>query len=82
VRILVADNSQADRQIYKRMLSQYQADIVGSGTSALDLFDTNNYDVILLDCNLEGIINTHKNLGTRRVSGAFDSKNAFCHIFV
>eukprot|EP00026_Physarum_polycephalum_P000596 Phypoly_transcript_00597.p1 GENE.Phypoly_transcript_00597~~Phypoly_transcript_00597.p1 ORF type:complete len:1275 (+),score=264.33 Phypoly_transcript_00597:342-3827(+) len=53
VRILVADNSQADRQIYKRMLSQYQADIVGSGTSALDLFDTNNYDVILLDCNLE-----------------------------
>ena len=56
VRILVADNSQADRQIYKRMLSQYQADIVSSGTSALDLFDTNNYDVILLDCNLEGIL--------------------------
>lgn len=55
IRILVADNSQNDRQIYKRMLSQYQADIVGSGTGALDLFDTNNYDVILLDCNLEGI---------------------------
>jgi CheY-like chemotaxis protein len=60
VRILVADNSHADRQIYKRMLSQYQADIVGSGTSALDLFDTNNYDVILLDCNLEGILDIHE----------------------
>lgn len=35
------------------MLSQYQADIVASGSSALDLFDTNNYEVILLDCNLE-----------------------------
>jgi CheY-like chemotaxis protein/HPt (histidine-containing phosphotransfer) domain-containing protein len=26
---------------------------VASGTDTLDLFDTNNYDVILLDCNLE-----------------------------
>lgn len=54
LRILVADASQADRQIYKKMLNQYQADIVSSGTGALDMFDTNNYDVILLDCNLEG----------------------------
>ena len=56
VRILVADNSQADRKIYERMLSQYQTDTVGSGSAALDLFDTNTYDVILLDCNLEGIL--------------------------
>lgn len=54
VRILVADNSSNDRHIYTKMLAQYQADIVGSGIGALDLFDTNNYDVILLDCNLEG----------------------------
>lgn len=53
VRILLANGSISERNIYKRILAQYDADILKSGQEVLDNFSSNSYDVILLHNNLE-----------------------------
>eukprot|EP01113_Clastostelium_recurvatum_P024275 TRINITY_DN2899_c0_g1_i3.p1 TRINITY_DN2899_c0_g1~~TRINITY_DN2899_c0_g1_i3.p1 ORF type:complete len:2412 (-),score=767.99 TRINITY_DN2899_c0_g1_i3:29-7264(-) len=53
VRVLVADASSADRTIYQKLLNQCDATIVARGEDALEEYDNNSFDVIVLDTNIE-----------------------------
>ena len=57
IRILITDDDKNLRKILKTELSEdgFGVDEAGSGTTALDLLQKNDYDVLLLDLNMPGL---------------------------
>jgi len=56
-RILVADDNETNRTIISKMLSQvgHKVDLVTNGEEALDMLEANQYDLMILDCNMPEI---------------------------
>jgi two-component system, sensor histidine kinase RpfC len=53
-RVLVADDNEANRQVFGRILEKggHSARLVNDGEQALDAFETERYDVVFLDRNM------------------------------
>ncbi|MGB7815222.1 MAG: ATP-binding protein [Methylotenera sp.] len=56
-RILVADDNETNRTIISKMLEQvgHKVDLVMNGEQALDMLEVNQYDLMILDCNMPEI---------------------------
>jgi two-component system, sensor histidine kinase RpfC len=56
-RILVADDNDTNRTIISKMLEQvgHKVDLVANGEQALDMLEANQYDLMILDCNMPEI---------------------------
>jgi two-component system, sensor histidine kinase RpfC len=56
-RILVADDNDTNRTIISKMLEQvgHKIDLVANGEQALDMLEINQYDLMILDCNMPEI---------------------------
>lgn len=53
-RVLVADDNETNRTIISKMLTHvgHQVDMVTNGEQALDMLEINQYDLMILDCNM------------------------------
>ena len=57
LRVLVVDDEEGKRQGMRRVLerSSYQVDLAENGEEAIELLETNSYDLALIDLKMPGI---------------------------
>lgn len=58
--VLIADDQEMNLLLLKMILTRWkcQFDMATSGTAALELFQRNNYDFVLLDLHMPGLMGT------------------------
>ena len=72
VTILVVEDNDVSRKLSVEILLQrgYQVDTAASGVEALDLFSSNRYDIVLMDCQMPEMDGYDTATAIRRTEGS------------
>lgn len=69
-RVLLAEDNMMNRKLAELGLRSYESDVANDGQEAVELYDKNEYDVILMDVHMPRLNGIEATLEIRRIEAA------------